>query len=300
MPFTIEASRRQFLVGVAAAAGGLALPLRAGAQDAASAAPWLALLSDVHIAADPAATARGQRMADNFRAAVAGVLGQGSKPNAVVIDGDLALKEGLEGDYRTLLDRLAPIRDAGVPLHLALGNHDDRGPFRRAFADAARPAGDALVEGRHLTVVEDAAGLRLVVLDSLITPNAVPGRLDPDQRGWLARTLDARPDAATVVFVHHNPAVGNLGALLDAQELLDLVDPRRQVKAVVFGHTHVWDVADRNGLYLVNLPAVAYPFDAAQPIGWCRLTPNAAGATLDLMPLAQAAPRETRTLRWRA
>ena len=195
-------------------------------------------------------------------------------------------------------ERLEPIRQARVPLHLALGNHDARETFRAAF-HAEKPPADTLVDDHHVGVV-NAAGLRLIVLDSLVRPNSTPGTLGDAQRGWLAKALDAEATKPTLVFVHHNPAVGNAGALQDAQELLDLLAPRRQVKALVFGHTHVWDVSNREGLYLVNLPAVAYPFNASQPLGWCRLTPNDGGATLELRPLGAKEFRDRHDLRWRA
>lgn len=299
MPFTIRPSRRAFLSGLAAGGAALAAgrsPFARG--EGAAETPWLALISDVHIDADPAKVACDQNMAENLRVAVADILAQGSMPRGVVIDGDLAFLKGLAADYRMLLERLEPIRRARVPLHLALGNHDARETFRAAF-HAEKPPADTLVEDHHVGVVE-AAGLRLILLDSLIRPNSTPGSLGDAQRGWLAKALDAETTKPTLVFVHHNPAVGNAGALQDAQELLDLLAPRRQVKALIFGHTHVWDVSNRDGLYLINLPAVAYPFNASQPLGWCRLTPNDGGATLELRPLGAKEFRDRHDLRWRA
>jgi 3',5'-cyclic AMP phosphodiesterase CpdA len=135
--------------------------------------------------------------------------------------------------------------------------------------------------------VVEAAGLRLVLLDSLELVDGLSGLLGDPQRAWLAKTLDAAADAPTLVLVHHNPATGGLAslkALTDTEQLMAVIRPRAQVKALVFGHTHTWERRDDDGLHLLNLPAVGYHFAEAQPLGWCRLEPHRGGrgATIEL------------------
>jgi 3',5'-cyclic AMP phosphodiesterase CpdA len=155
---------------------------------------------------------------------------------------------------------------------------------------------------REVGVVE-GPGLRFVVLDSLITPDSTPGLLGPVQLDWLARELDAHPGPATILFVHHNPAVSQPTALLDTEALLEVVRPRRQVKALVFGHTHAWNVRDgqEDGLTLINLPAVAYPFVPTQPLGWCVFRPEPGGGSLELHCVGgnRKDDRRRLSLRWR-
>ena len=62
--------RRDFLAGLAGGAALMASPFGAAADEA----DWFALLSDTHIAADPAAANRGHVMAANLRRVVAEVL----------------------------------------------------------------------------------------------------------------------------------------------------------------------------------------------------------------------------------
>lgn len=273
-------TRRAFLgrLALGGVAAVLGRPAAVAARD--DEAPWYALVADIHIAADRKAVNRGQVMADNLRAVVADILDQPLPPRGVLINGDLALRDGQEGDYRTFLDLIAPLRQARLPVHLALGNHDDRGRFRAVLH--AEPPPDRAVIDRHVSVVA-GPGLRLVLLDSLVTPNSTPGRLGGPQLGWLGTMLDADPRTPALVFVHHNPSTVNPTALLDTAALLEVLRPRRQVQALVFGHTHAWDVsAGAEGLHLVNLPAVAYPFADDQPLGWCRLALRGAGAELEL------------------
>lgn len=304
MPITLESAaadlnRRAFLGRVAA--GTLAVGLGRPAMGREP-SPWYALVSDTHIAADPAAVLRDQTMARNLEAVVAGILDEAARPAGMLVDGDLALRDGQLDDYRTFLRLVEPVRAAGVPVHLTLGNHDDRANFRAAIPAAAPEASPARAVDRQVAAVE-GSGLRFLMLDSLDVVNATPGRLGRAQLDWLAAELDANPEAPALVFVHHNPLAGNPTALLDTEALLAVLGPRRQAKGVVFGHTHVWNVRRaEHDLYLINLPAVAYPFTPIQPLGWVKLHPEPAGATLELRCIGgdTRADRRVTELRWRS
>jgi 3',5'-cyclic-AMP phosphodiesterase len=121
------------------------------------------------------------------------------------------------------------------------------------------------------------------LLDSLEETNVTPGFLGKNQLEWLATTLDAHPDTPALVMVHHNPGVtGNTG-LKDTVPFFEIIRPRKQVKAYIYGHTHAWSVdRDDTGLHLINLPPVAYVFTDAAPAGWvhARTEPEALHLTL--------------------
>jgi 3',5'-cyclic AMP phosphodiesterase CpdA len=296
-------SRRAFLHGLAVGGASLALPRLRAAAALDGPSPYVALLADTHIDADPARVVHDDKvnMSDHLRAVVEDILAQPTPPEAVAVVGDLALKNGKPGDYAQFLKLVAPLRDRGIAVHLTLGNHDDRGTLREALKAEA----DAAVEGRFAAAV-DAAGVRLVLLDSLDKVDQVDGVLGEVQRGWLAKALDARPDVATVVLVHHHPsptADPAKGALQDTAALLEILRPRKQVKALIFGHTHTWRREERDGLHLVNLPAVAYHFEKPQPLGWCRFEPSGAGAgaAIELRCVAgdRSKDRERLELAWR-
>lgn len=295
MPIHLLPNRREFL-GLALA-GSLATCSRLS-RAALEPGDWYAWLSDVHIAADPTTKNRDNVMADNLKAAVVDVLGQPSRPRGVFIDGDLAFNAGQAGDYETLLTLLKPIREAKVPIHLALGNHDNRERFREILK--AEPPAERSIVDRHVSVV-NGSGFRILMLDSLIRTNHTPGLLGDEQRGWLTRALDAEPNRATLLFLHHNPAKSE-GALNDYEELLAIAQPRKQVKAIVFGHTHRWAHEDRDGLHLLNLPAVAYTFAKDQPLGWVRVEPKAEGLGLELRCVGgdRAKDRQRTELTWRS
>jgi hypothetical protein len=293
-------SRRQFLVRSAAAASAVALGGRLLGADATTVdADRFALLSDVHIAADRAKVARRANMADHLAATVKEVAALSPRPAAGFINGDLAFGTGESGDYATLLELLRPLREAGLPLHLTLGNHDHRERFLAAVPEAQRD--DSPVAQRVACLVESPRA-NWFVLDSLRETNEVAGAVGEGQLKWLGEALDARAPKPAIVMVHHNPDLDPTHkALTDTAALMGLLTPRRHVKALLFGHTHAWSVKEQDGLHLINLPAVAYIFQEGYPIGWVDLHLTDTGATLELRCVDPAHKQqgEKHELKWR-
>jgi 3',5'-cyclic AMP phosphodiesterase CpdA len=172
-------------------------------------------------------------------------------------------------------------------LHLALGNHDHREHFWAALPPkdpAKRPVAD------KQTALVKAANVNWFILDSLETTLTTPGSLGAAQLSWLAKTLDVNKRKPAVVILHHNPGVReNISGLKDTEALLEVIRPRKQVKAWIFGHTHAWRIQeDPSGLHLVNLPPVAYIFRAGDPAGWVHATVRGDGMKLELRCLDTA------------
>src|SRR5947209_15188961 len=227
-PFAV--SRRRFLASVAASAGVLVVR----PTFAADADPHrVAFLSDTHIPETPDGANKEYVMADRLRQVVGEVAALDPKPACAVIDGDLAYKTGTAAEYALFGKLVEPIRAAGVPLHLGLGNHDHFGRFAEGLA-SLRPA-DKPVDGKQVLVVE-LPRANLVILDSYDPKNTVGGLLGGPQLRWLAAALDARKDKPAVVFVHHNLQFepdkgGKYGGLADSVELWPVLRDRPQVKA---------------------------------------------------------------------
>lgn len=259
----------------------------------------------MHLCGNTAVSWGSVNMADHARAAVADILGGPQPPAGVLVNGDCALEFGRAGDYEVFQDIVAgPVGEAGVPLHLTLGNHDHRGRFRDALRPAANDPADLACD-RCASVVRGRYA-NFFLLDSLDDRHHLAGSIGRRQLAWLDAALGELNDRPAVVFGHHpidperNWLWGNI-SLLDGPDLWDVLDAHPHVKAYVYGHTHRWDVERRGHVHLVNLPSTAYVFDAGQPSGWVDLWLGPDGALLQLhrlRPTGVGRPGESATIEW--
>jgi len=239
-------------------------------------------------------------MAEHFAAVSRELLSLPMRPAGVFITGDCAFNSGQKEDYAVLAELLEPIRKDQMPVHLALGNHDHRERFWEALQaerEAQHPVAD-----RQVSLLKTPLA-NWFILDSLETTLSTPGRLGPEQLSWLEKALDANPDKPALVLIHHNPGIsGNMG-LKDTVALFEVIRPRRQVKAYLYGHTHAWKVEqDTSGIHLVNLPPVAYLFHEGDPAGWVHANLKKDSMQLELRCLDPAHKEHGKKLKleWRA
>ncbi len=293
-------SRRRFLAASLAAGVGVLTWREAWAEEAKRDPDHWILLSDTHIDADRAQVVRGVKMANNLARAVAALTGLHPRPAGVLLNGDAAHLNGEAGDYKQLAELLEPLADAELPLHFTLGNHDHRDHFR---AGLLRGVGQSPLEARQVTVIETPR-VNWVLLDTLDQVNKTPGVCGKEQLDWLAQALDARADKPAMVVAHHDPQWtprDKRTGLVDTEALFDVLRPRKQVKALIFGHTHHWHRDQRDGIHLVNLPPVAYVFTPGIPNGWVdvRLRDQGARFTLHAFDAKHRQNGETYDLAWR-
>ncbi len=303
--FLPQLSRREFLKRAALAGVGLGLvefvppKSHAGLFGKARDQHTFAFFSDSHIAADAALRQGDVNMAGNFAACVRELAAWPVKPAAVIVNGDLAFKFGLPGDYATFGKLIEPVR-ALAPVHLSLGNHDQRDNFWQAFPGDATPV-KSVPQKQAAVFASDRANWFL--LDSLDATNQTPGDLGAAQLGWLARELAARPEKPAIVVCHHPLDITGLLGLKDSAALEELLVQHRQVKAFIFGHTHDWQIETHaSGVQLINLPPTGYVFQAGRPSGWVRATVARDGMEIELRSLDQKHPEHARVkrLQWRA
>lgn len=294
-------TRRRFLQRSALAAAGLAVtPHLLAAGRPLDADSW-ALLSDTHLAADRSFLCRGINMVDHFKIVSKELLGLTKRLAGVFLTGDCAYNQGEGGDYMLLSELLDPIRQAQMPVHLALGNHDHREHFWAAFQEE-RTAPHPL-KNRQVGLLQ-TPHVNWFILDSLEKTLSTPGLLGREQLDWLAKSLDEHQEKPALVLVHHNPGLngGNMG-LKDTLPFLEIIRPRKQVKAYIYGHTHHWQVEpDPSGIHFINLPAVAYVFRDGDPSGWVHTTVKPDGMRLELRSVdpSHKAHGEIHHLKWRA
>jgi len=221
----------------------------------------LALISDTHIPADENESYRGFFPSKNLQKIVGEVVS--AKPEASIINGDLARLTGEKSDYKKLSNILKPISNEH-PVLMTLGNHDDRDNFHEEFKP--KDSIQQELENKH-TLIYELPLIRIILLDSLMYVNKVPGFLGQKQREWLGNHLKESSDKPTFIFVHHTLTESD-GSLLDYHRFFKIVLPHKKVKAVFHGHDHVYAFEKMDDLHVIGLPAVGYNFSDDQPVGW--------------------------------
>lgn len=309
MPIHINShlTRRKFIGGLTATSLSASAHLSASEKGFET---W-ALLSDTHIDKDSEFVSRqGTHVANNLRSVVAEVLAEKDKLTGVLVDGDCALDEGLKGDYVVLAEILAPLFKAGLPVHLTMGNHDDRGPFFEVFSDMAKQ--HRPVESKHVALVESTFA-NFVFLDSLRFVNKVEGEFGEEQLNWLRSVLSDHSNKPTVLVGHHylqefredvipsDKPIRILG-LVDSEAFVEVIESHSNAKAYIFGHSHNWNTeSDDTGFHQINLPPTAYVFNPDRPSGWVKAQFSSQGVQLELSALDKKHPEhgQVKSLKWR-
>lgn len=298
--FLPQLSRRKFLkhaalAGAAALAPKVYAALAGKPRDPAT----FFFLSDTHIAADVALKHEDVNMAENLAACVREIAAWPVAPADVIVCGDLAFKTGLSDDYASYCKLFEPVR-ATAPVHLLVGNHDNREGFWDAFPlDATRLAA---VPQKQATVFSSTHA-NWFLLDSLDDGDIIAGRLGTAQLVWLARELAARPEKPAVIVCHHNlNQHGGVVGLEDSPAVAELLERQRQVKAFIYGHTHHWHITrHKSGVHLINLPPTAFVFERGRPSGWVRATLAENSLEIELRALDPNHPEhgKVQRLEWR-
>jgi Icc protein len=189
----------------------------------------------------------------------------GRRPSAIVFTGDLA-DRGEPAAYAELAAIVEPVAARlGARIVWAMGNHDDRGAFRRELLGEP---GDGPVDRVYWF-----DGLRVITLDTSV-PGAHHGELDDAQLAWLAAELSRPALDGTILAMHHPP----IPSILDLAVAVELRDQSRlaavlagsDVRGILAGHLHYSSTATFAGIPVSVASASCYTQDLLVPEGGTR------------------------------
>lgn len=192
--------------------------------------------------------------------AVDAVIARHGDADFCVLAGDLA-DLGQPAAYqrlKTILDRLP------IPVHITLGNHDDRAAFVEVFGSSC------LAETGKVDKVVDIKGYRIIILDSS-EPGRVDGVLDEDQIDWLHTRLVEAMDRPVIVILHHNANALHIRSdeirILEPDAFIAALKTHPDIRQVIAGHVHVTSTATWRGLPFTTLAGGHYSvsFNVDQP-----------------------------------
>jgi 3',5'-cyclic AMP phosphodiesterase CpdA len=214
-------------------------------------------------------------MAQCLAEAARSVIALNPRPVHLIVNGDCALSNGKEAEYKQFLRLVEPIRAAGITVHVTIGNHDNRENLWKSLP---------FLKKEQMGIQADVIELphaNLVLLDS-----GRKGILGDKQLDWLAKQLDERTDKPALIFGHYNPylnrGVRPIKGMRDGASLLKLLAERKHARAYLYGHTHEWQHDRRAHLHLINQPAVGYYFGKGLAHGWVDMRLTETSAELEL------------------
>jgi 3',5'-cyclic AMP phosphodiesterase CpdA len=194
----------------------------------------LAQITDLHVMPKGQLAYGRVDTAGMLRNAVAHLNRLDPRPDAVVITGDLADRGELDA-YEHMREILAELK---LRWFVIPGNHDRLDNFRSVFADQPYLP----TTGEAIQYAIDEFPLRIVAVHSVV-PGRVGGTLSEGSLAWLDRTLAARPQAPTVVIMHHPPFATGLQhydvvGMTDVGGLERVIGKHPQVERILAGHVH--------------------------------------------------------------
>lgn len=190
----------------------------------------IAQITDIHLGFDPDNPDEFNRQ--RLNQVIATLAALNPRPDVLLATGDL-IDRGDAESYQRLREALA---DCPFPVHMCLGNHDQRSTFSAEFPHV--PTADGFVQ-----YAVDAGPLRLLVLDTL-EEGRHGGSFCATRAAWLKARLAEAPDRPTLIVQHHPPIevgiewmnthpgepwVERLAACFEGQE---------QVVGMICGHVH--------------------------------------------------------------
>jgi predicted phosphodiesterase len=154
----------------------------------------------------------------------------------VIMLGDNIYPPHTSDDYRRKFEEpYAPLLNAGVTFHAALGNHDDDGQVNYARFNMGGKRYYTFRKSETRLAGLAGAGVRFFVLDSR--------SFDPAQRAWLDAELADSGTAWKICYMHH-PLYTSGRYRAGARALRVAMEPMlvaRDVDVVFSGHEHFYE-----------------------------------------------------------
>ncbi len=207
-------------------------------------------ITDIHLFADANRSLLGVKTQDSFESLINHLHKEKSKPDFMIISGDLS-QDGSEESYHRLAYLLDVLK---VPIYCTPGNHDNRDMMEKIYPLCS------LSLQNHILLKE----WQLILLDSR-KQGRVEGFLAETELHFLEDCLVRYPDHQAIIFMHHHPVktgsawLDNIG-LENAEIFWQRLKNHLNVHAVFFGHVHQTCEAQKNGISYYSTPSTCIQF----------------------------------------
>ena len=221
----------------------------------------MAQITDIHLGFDPDNPTEFNRK--RLDQALKTICDMTPRPDLLLATGDL-VDRGDQDSYRRLESALSALP---FPVHMCLGNHDLRAPFRKQFPNVPTVGGFVQYE-------VDTPELRLLFLDTL-EEGRHGGAFCEVRAKWLADRLAENNDKPTILILHHPPIESGIDWMDTHPDepwvarLADTVAGHDNVKGMITGHLHrnisTWWQDISLAICASTAPQVALDLDPIDP-----------------------------------
>lgn len=208
-------------------------------------------VTDSHLFASEEGRLLGLRTEESLQHVLALVRQEQPAMDLLLITGDISQDGSLVAYQRFL----GYIETFGVPYCWLQGNHDLSPVMARTLGGAVDRLAPCTVRQGNWTIV---------LLDTSVE-NEVFGALDAGDLVYLDQALSDARGTHVMVCIHHNPIPTGSGwldqhILQNPEQLFRVLDRHDHVRAVVWGHVHQVQDAERNGVRLLSAPSTSVQF----------------------------------------
>ncbi len=190
----------------------------------------LAQITDIHLGFEPDNPAEFNRK--RLDQTIKMLCAMDPRPDMLLATGDL-VDRGDQDSYRRLENALSV---CPFPVHMCLGNHDQRDTFCKQFPDV--PVVDGFIQYEV-----DTGPLRLLFLDTL-EEGRHGGAFCEVRAKWLEARLEEKQETPTIIVLHHPPVESGIDWMNTHPDepwvgrLADVLAGHYQVKGMITGHLH--------------------------------------------------------------
>jgi len=180
-----------------------------------------------------------------FKKALESIKKHHNNSDFIVITGDLSDKGSIKS-YEILKDA---IDSFPIPIHLILGNHDNRSNFLKVFPE---------YEGKNgfIQYLKEYDDRLFIFLDTLAKKNT-GGKLCKKRFKWLKDRLKENSTKPLYLFMHHNPIESGMYLFDDGgwglekrEKFWELLEEYKNIKHISFGHIHQEIMASEGNITL--------------------------------------------------
>jgi Icc protein len=210
----------------------------------------LVQITDPHLYADSNGVLVGMNCEEGLQDVLSLIRNEQSNLAAALCTGDIS-QDNSEASYQRFFDAVASL---GIPQYWIPGNHDEVQIMKQAVSR------DNPCFKRSFQL----AGWRIVMLNTHVD-GKVYGELNAQELRFLEQELIAAGHQHVLICLHHNCLPVDAAwlqnhALVNSDQLLELIDRHPQVRGVVFGHIHQEYERSRNSVKYLGSPSTCIQF----------------------------------------